>query len=41
MKDDVIVIDAKDEFKHLPQATLAKAIATASLGYLNLLAFYC
>ena len=35
IKDDVVVIDKKDEFEHVPQATPAKAIAIAILGHLN------
>ena len=41
MKDDIVVVDRKDEFEHLLQATIVTAIATASVGHLNLSAFYC
>ena len=40
IKDDVVVIDGKDEFEHVAQTTPANATATASLGHLNLSAFY-
>lgn len=40
MKDDVIIIDGKDEFKYLSQVTLVKAIAAASLDHLNSSVFY-
>ena len=32
IKDDVIFIDEKDEFEHLPRATITMVTATASLG---------
>ena len=41
MKNDVVIIDRKDEFEYLPQATPAKAIATTSSDYLSLSAFHC
>lgn len=40
IKDDIIVVNEKDEFEHLLQVTLAKAIATTSPGYLNLSTFH-
>ena len=40
MKDDDIVVDRKDEFEHLPQATTATATAITSPKYLNLSAFH-
>ena len=40
IKDYVIIVNGKDEFEHLPWATIVTAIVTASLGYLNSLVFY-
>ena len=41
IKDDNIVVDGKDKFEHLSQATTATATATTSPGHLNFSAFYC
>lgn len=40
MKKDIIIIDKKAEFKHLSQVNPAITTTIASLGHLNLLAFY-
>ena len=40
IKDDVVIIDGKDKFEHLPQGTPAKAIAIAIPSHLNSSAFH-
>ena len=35
IKDDVVIINGKDEFKHVPKTTPAKVTATSSLSHLN------
>ena len=41
MKYVVVIVNGKDEFEHVPQTTLANAIAKASSDYLNSSAFHC
>lgn len=41
IKDNVVVINEKDEFKYVSQITPANAVEIASPGHLNLLTFHC
>ena len=41
IKDDILIVDKKDEFEHIPQTTSANATVTVTLGHLNSSAFHC
>ena len=41
IKDNIVIVDGKDEFEYLPRVITVMAIVTVSLGYLNSPAFYC
>ena len=41
IKDDIVVVDRKNEFEHLLQITPARAKVTISPSHLDLSAFHC
>lgn len=41
MKDNIIVVDKKNEFEHFLQVTPTKAIGIVSPGHQNLSTFHC